>query len=76
MSGIHKLYLKLVFYSFYNEQGSKTGGPQIYNLIKKEFTRQKYGLELIASENFTSRSVMECLGSVMTNKYSDIYLYF
>lgn len=27
MSGIHKLYLKLVFYSFYNEQGSKTGGP-------------------------------------------------
>tara|TARA_B110001450_G_C17662832_1_gene498098 strand:- start:2162 stop:3487 length:1326 start_codon:yes stop_codon:yes gene_type:complete len=49
----------------------KLADPQIYNLIKKEFTRQKYGLELIASENFTSRSVMECLGSVMTNKYSE-----
>jgi glycine hydroxymethyltransferase len=49
----------------------KITDPKIYNLIKKEFTRQKYGLELIASENFTSRSVMECLGSVMTNKYSE-----
>jgi len=45
--------------------------PQIYNLIKKEFMRQKRGLELIASENFTSRAVMECSGSVLTNKYSE-----
>jgi glycine hydroxymethyltransferase len=45
--------------------------PQIYNLIQKEFSRQKRGLELIASENFTSKSVMECLGSILTNKYSE-----
>ena len=45
--------------------------PIIYNIIKREFLRQKNGLELIASENFTSKSVMECLGSVLTNKYSE-----
>ena len=33
--------------------------------------RQKRGLELIASENFTSKAVMECSGSVLTNKYSE-----
>ena len=44
---------------------------EIYNLIKEEETRQKEGLELIASENFTSKAVMECLGSVLTNKYSE-----
>lgn len=45
--------------------------PKLFNLIKKEYTRQKKGLELIASENFTSKAVMECLGSVLTNKYSE-----
>ena len=45
--------------------------PIIFNLIKKEYRRQKYGLELIASENFTSKAVMQCLGSVLTNKYSE-----
>ena len=49
----------------------KTKDPKIFNLIKKEFLRQKRGLELIASENFTSRSVMECSGSILTNKYSE-----
>ena len=44
---------------------------EINDLIIKEYERQKYGLELIASENFTSRAVMECLGSVLTNKYSE-----
>ena len=44
---------------------------EIFNLIKKEEKRQKEGLELIASENFTSKAVMECLGSVLTNKYSE-----
>ena len=44
---------------------------QLYNLIVKEKLRQKNGLELIASENFTSKSVLECLGSVLTNKYSE-----
>lgn len=49
----------------------KIKDPDIYNLIRKEYSRQRRGLELIASENFTSKSVMECLGSVLTNKYSE-----
>ena len=49
----------------------QTKDPEIYNLIQKEELRQKEGLELIASENFTSKAVMECLGSVLTNKYSE-----
>lgn len=42
--------------------------PDIFDLIEKEKFRQWSGLELIASENFTSKSVMECLGSCLTNK--------
>ena len=49
----------------------KLKDPVVFNLIKKEYRRQKYGLELIASENFTSKAVMQCLGSVLTNKYSE-----
>ena len=49
----------------------KNRDPSIYNLINKEYNRQKNSLELIASENFTSKSVMECLGSILTNKYSE-----
>ena len=49
----------------------KNKDKEVSDLISEEFTRQKKGLELIASENFTSRSVMECLGSVLTNKYSE-----
>ena len=45
--------------------------PEMYELIEKEKLRQWRGLELIASENFTSRAVMECLGSCLTNKYSE-----
>merc|ERR1719253_1979466 len=45
--------------------------PDLYDLIEKEKNRQWKGMELIASENFTSRAVMDCLGSVFTNKYSE-----
>eukprot|EP00879_Flechtneria_rotunda_P012138 GHRR01012677.1.p1 GENE.GHRR01012677.1~~GHRR01012677.1.p1 ORF type:complete len:468 (+),score=154.35 GHRR01012677.1:121-1524(+) len=45
--------------------------PEIYGIIQDEKRRQWRGIELIASENFTSRPVMECLGSAMTNKYSE-----
>jgi len=45
--------------------------PAISNLIKKENHRQQSHLELIASENFTSKAVMEAQGSVLTNKYAE-----
>jgi len=45
--------------------------PEIYELVQKERHRQIHGIELIASENFTSGAVMECLGSCLTNKYSE-----
>ena len=46
---------------------------QIFSLIKKEETRQLNGIELIASENFTSPNVMSATGSVLTNKYAEGY---
>ena len=49
----------------------KIRDPKIFNLIQKEAIRQKKSLELIASENITSNSVRECLGSILTNKYSE-----
>ena len=47
--------------------------PEIASVIEHELERQRGGLELIASENFTSRAVLEALGSVMTNKYAEGY---
>ncbi len=46
---------------------------QVFDIIKKEEHRQKYGIELIASENFVSEQVMEAMGSCMTNKYAEGY---
>ncbi len=46
---------------------------EMFELIKKEKMRQKRGLELIASENFTSKAVLQTLGSCLTNKYSEGY---
>ncbi len=46
---------------------------QIFNLIQEELQRQRRGLELIASENFTSLQVMQAMGNVMTNKYAEGY---
>lgn len=43
----------------------------IFDLIDKELNRQEHGLELIASENFVSKQVMEAAGSVLTNKYAE-----
>jgi glycine hydroxymethyltransferase len=45
--------------------------PELFSLIQCEEQRQRCGLELIASENFTSRAVMQTLGSCLTNKYSE-----
>ena len=45
----------------------------IFDLIKEEEARQLNGIELIASENFTSPAVMEATGSILTNKYAEGY---
>lgn len=47
--------------------------PELFDIIEKEKWRQWSGLELIASENLTSRAVLDCLGSCLTNKYSEGY---
>jgi glycine hydroxymethyltransferase len=47
--------------------------PEIADAIRNELHRQNSGLELIASENFVSRAVLEAAGSVMTNKYAEGY---
>lgn len=46
---------------------------EIFDIIGEEFNRQQHGLELIASENFTSEQVMRAMGNVMTNKYAEGY---
>jgi len=45
----------------------------VFDLIRKELERQRHGIELIASENFTSLQVMQAMGNVMTNKYAEGY---
>jgi glycine hydroxymethyltransferase len=47
--------------------------PEIYEAIRGELQRQQNKLELIASENYTSKAVLEALGSVLTNKYAEGY---
>jgi glycine hydroxymethyltransferase len=47
--------------------------PEIFGAIQKESAREEDGLELIASENYASRAVMETQGSILTNKYAEGY---
>lgn len=47
--------------------------PELYGAMKSELERQRDHIELIASENFTSRAVMEAMGSHLTNKYAEGY---
>ena len=51
----------------------KMSDPELYGAMKKELERQRDHIELIASENFTSRAVMEAMGSHLTNKYAEGY---
>ena len=53
--------------------GLRKVDPQVFEAITAEEKRQRENIELIASENFTSRAVMEAQGSVLTNKYAEGY---
>jgi glycine hydroxymethyltransferase len=54
-------------------QSLEDADSEIYNLIVQEYERQQDSIELIASENYTSAAVRDCLGSILTNKYSEGY---
>jgi len=56
-----------------HQETLKIFDPDIFNSIKRELNRQEDGLEMIPSENFASPAVLEALGSVLTNKYSEGY---
>src|SRR5216683_326391 len=47
--------------------------PELAEIVRREVERQNTTIQLIASENFTSRAVLEAQGSVLTNKYSEGY---
>ncbi len=51
----------------------KNSDKAVFGIIEEEAERQENGIELIASENFTSKSVMEAMGSFLTNKYAEGY---
>lgn len=51
----------------------KVQDPEVYAIIEKETDRQNNNLELIASENFVSKAVLEAMGTVLTNKYAEGY---
>lgn len=55
-------------------QSLQKNDPQIFKLVQEETHRQEDGLELIASENYASPAVIEALGTVLTNKYSEGYI--
>lgn len=57
--------------SSFEDYGLSEADPDVRAIIDKEKQRQFRSLELIASENFTSRAVMEAVGSCLTNKYSE-----
>ena len=51
----------------------KNSDPEVYQVIEREHVREEDGLELIASENYVSRAVLEAQGSILTNKYAEGY---
>src|SRR6202008_417211 len=52
-------------------QALKSADPDVFRLLVEEAERQEHQLEMIASENFASRAVIEAMGSVLTNKYAE-----
>jgi glycine hydroxymethyltransferase len=56
-----------------NFQSIKANDPELFDILNREIRRQENNIELIASENFTSKAVMEAMGSPLTNKYAEGY---
>ena len=56
-----------------NYENLRKNDEEVLEIIKRETRRQENNIELIASENFTSKAVMEAMGSIMTNKYAEGY---
>lgn len=56
-----------------NYNALQTEDGELYQILKAEEHRQKFGMELIASENYVSPAVLEAMGSIFTNKYSEGY---
>src|SRR3954454_12091992 len=54
-------------------QALKQKDPAVFTSIEKEWVREEEGLELIASENYVSKAVLEAQGSILTNKYAEGY---
>jgi glycine hydroxymethyltransferase len=54
-------------------RGLDEADPVVHDLVQREVARQEDGLELIASENFASRAVLETMGTALTNKYAEGY---
>ncbi|MBC2580366.1 serine hydroxymethyltransferase [Clostridium sp. DJ247] len=54
-----------------NFENLKATDKEIFDAVERELEREEKGIELIASENFTSKSVMEAMGSFLTNKYAE-----
>ncbi|CAI8591547.1 unnamed protein product [Vicia faba] len=67
----HDLEARKVAIRSWGDQPLQAADPDIFAIIEKEKNRQFKGIELIASENFVCRAVMEALGSHLTNKYSE-----
>lgn len=56
-----------------NMENIKKTDLKVFSIIEREIERQEHNIELIASENFTSKAVMEAMGSPLTNKYAEGY---
>jgi len=54
-------------------ENMKSNDPEVFNTVKNELGRQRASLEMIASENFVSKAVLEASGNIMTNKYAEGY---
>lgn len=63
--------LDIISHKLVELEGFMAATSKVFEFIKKEAHRQKYGLEMIPSENYVSEDVLKALGSILTNKYSE-----